>query len=126
MIEDVQVRGHVDQLEQVLINLMVNARDALLSRREKDRDFEPWISVEAERDENIIRLAVQDNGGGIDPRLLERIFEPFFTTKPVGVGTGLGLSVSYGIVDQMGGQLSVGNVGEGARFQIELPIFNAG
>ncbi len=65
MIEDVQVRGHVDQLEQVLINLMVNARDALLSRREKDRDFEPWISVEAERDENIIRLAVQDNGGGL-------------------------------------------------------------
>ncbi|WP_259639973.1 ATP-binding protein, partial [Pseudomonas syringae] len=49
----------------------------------------------------------------------------FFTTKPVGVGTGLGLSVSYGIVDQMGGQLSVSNVGEGARFQIELPIFNA-
>ncbi|KPY56312.1 PAS-like protein [Pseudomonas syringae pv. solidagae] len=125
MIDAVRVRGHVDQLEQVLINLMVNARDALLSRREKDRDFEPWISVEAERDENIIRLAVQDNGGGIDPRLLERIFEPFFTTKPIGVGTGLGLSVSYGIVDQMGGQLSVANIGEGARFQIELPIFNA-
>ncbi|MCH5513273.1 PAS domain-containing sensor histidine kinase [Pseudomonas syringae] len=125
MIDAVRVRGHVDQLEQVLINLMVNARDALLSRREKDRDFEPWISVEAQRDENIIRLAVQDNGGGIDPRLLERIFEPFFTTKPVGVGTGLGLSVSYGIVDQMGGQLSVANIGEGARFQIELPIFNA-
>ncbi|GAO96458.1 sensory box histidine kinase [Pseudomonas syringae pv. actinidiae] len=126
MIEAVRVRGHVDQLEQVLINLMVNARDALLSRREKDREFEPWISVEAERDENIIRLVVQDNGGGIDPRLLERIFEPFFTTKPVGVGTGLGLSVSYGIVDQMGGQLSVSNVGEGARFRIELPIFNEG
>ncbi|WP_241098503.1 sensor histidine kinase, partial [Pseudomonas viridiflava] len=122
----VQVRGHVDQLEQVLINLMVNARDALLSRRENDREFEPWISVEAERDENIIRLVVQDNGGGIDPRLLERIFEPFFTTKPIGVGTGLGLSVSYGIVDQMGGQLSVSNVGEGARFLVELPIFNAG
>ncbi|WP_163002229.1 PAS domain-containing sensor histidine kinase [Pseudomonas viridiflava] len=122
----VQVRGHVDQLEQVLINLMVNARDALLSRRENDREFEPWISVEVERDENIIRLVVQDNGGGIDPRLLERIFEPFFTTKPIGVGTGLGLSVSYGIVDQMGGQLSVSNVGEGARFLVELPIFNAG
>ncbi|WP_024647038.1 PAS domain-containing sensor histidine kinase [Pseudomonas syringae] len=125
MLEGVQVRGHVDQLEQVLINLMVNARDALLSRREKDRGFEPWISIEAGRDENIIRLVVQDNGGGIDPRLLERIFEPFFTTKPVGVGTGLGLSVSYGIVDQMGGQLTVSNVDEGARFSIELPIFNA-
>jgi len=117
-----QVMGHVDQLEQVLINLMVNARDALLSRREKDRDLQPWISIGAEQDEQHVRLWVHDNGGGIDPRLLERIFEPFFTTKEVGVGTGLGLSVSYGIVDQMGGQLSVSNVEEGARFVIRLPI----
>ncbi|MCE6979491.1 PAS domain-containing sensor histidine kinase [Pseudomonas frederiksbergensis] len=119
---EVQVRGYVDQLEQVLINLMVNARDALLSKREADREFKPWISVYAERDEYSVRLWVEDNGGGIDPRLLERIFEPFFTTKPVGVGTGLGLSVSYGIVENMGGKLSVRNSTEGARFCIELPI----
>jgi PAS domain S-box-containing protein len=118
----VQVRGYVDQLEQVLINLMVNARDALLARREADRDFQPWIAVYAECDEHVVRLWVEDNGGGIDPRLLERIFEPFFTTKPVGVGTGLGLSVSYGIIDNMGGRLSVRNGEEGARFCIELPI----
>ncbi|KAA0986602.1 PAS domain S-box protein [Pseudomonas sp. ANT_J12] len=118
----VQVRGHVDQLEQVLINLIVNARDALLGKREADRDFKPWISVYAERDAQSVRLWVEDNGGGIDPRLLERIFEPFFTTKPVGVGTGLGLSVSYGIVENMGGRLSVRNSSEGARFCIELPI----
>ncbi|WP_166218286.1 PAS domain-containing sensor histidine kinase [Pseudomonas atagonensis] len=118
----VQVRGYVDQLEQVLINLMVNARDALLSKREKDSAFKPWISMYAERDEQKVRLWVEDNGGGIDPRLLERIFEPFFTTKPIGVGTGLGLSVSYGIIDNMGGQLSVRNSPEGARFCIELPI----
>ncbi|KPN88861.1 ATP-binding protein [Pseudomonas nunensis] len=119
----VQVRGYVDQLEQVLINLMVNARDALLSKREADRDFKPWISVYAERDKQSVRLWVEDNGGGIDPRLLERIFEPFFTTKPVGVGTGLGLSVSYGIVENMGGRLSVVNSAHGARFCIELPIY---
>ena len=119
---DVQVRGYVDQLEQVLINLMVNARDALLGKREADREFKPWISVYAERDVYSVRLWVEDNGGGIDPRLLERIFEPFFTTKPVGVGTGLGLSVSYGIVENMGGKLSVRNSVEGARFCIELPI----
>ncbi|WP_283182806.1 PAS domain-containing sensor histidine kinase [Pseudomonas svalbardensis] len=119
---EVQVRGYVDQLEQVLINLMVNARDALLGKREADREFKPWISVYAERDEYSVRLWVEDNGGGIDPRLLERIFEPFFTTKPVGVGTGLGLSVSYGIVENMGGKLSVRNSVEGARFCIELPI----
>ena len=118
----VQVRGHVDQLEQVLINLMVNARDALLSKREKDRDFEPWIALQVEQDEQSIWLVIEDNGGGIDPRLLERIFEPFFTTKPVGVGTGLGLSVSYGIVEQMGGRLSVSNSSEGACFRIALPI----
>ncbi|MCY1398314.1 Sensor kinase CckA [compost metagenome] len=69
-----------------------------------------------------MRLLVEDNGGGIDPRLLERIFEPFFTTKPVGVGTGLGLSVSYGIIDNMGGGLSVSNAELGARFCIELPV----
>ncbi|MCP1441841.1 PAS domain S-box-containing protein [Pseudomonas sp. GGS8] len=119
---DVQVRGYVDQLEQVLINLMVNARDALLSKRETDPAFKPWISLYAERDEHAVRLWVEDNGGGIDPRLLERIFEPFFTTKPVGVGTGLGLSVSYGIVENMGGRLSVRNSAEGARYCIELPI----
>ena len=119
---EVQVRGYVDQLEQVLINLMVNARDALLGKREANREFKPWISVYAERDAYSVRLWVEDNGGGIDPRLLERIFEPFFTTKPVGVGTGLGLSVSYGIVENMGGKLSVRNSVEGARFCIELPI----
>ncbi len=118
----VEVRGYVDQLEQVLINLMVNARDALLGKREADRDFQPWIAVHAECDEHVVRLWVEDNGGGIDPRLLERIFEPFFTTKPVGVGTGLGLSVSYGIIENMGGRLSVRNGDEGARFCIELPI----
>ncbi|MHC8316357.1 ATP-binding protein [Pseudomonas sp. LB3P31] len=122
---EVQVRGHVDQLEQVLINLMVNARDALLAKREIDREFQPWIAVDAERDGAVVRLLVEDNGGGIEPRLLERIFEPFFTTKPVGVGTGLGLSVSYGIVDNMGGRLSVSNSVDGARFCIELPILPA-
>ncbi|MGC1330888.1 ATP-binding protein [Pseudomonas sp.] len=119
---DVQVRGHVDQLEQVLINLMVNARDALLSKREGNRELEPWIETTGESDDEKVRLYVQDNGGGIPPRLFEKIFEPFFTTKPVGVGTGLGLSVSYGIIENMGGRLSVVNTDEGARFCIELPI----
>ena len=119
---DVQVRGHVDQLEQVLINLMVNARDALMSKRETDSEFAPWIALSVEADEKSVRLRVDDNAGGIDPRLLERIFEPFFTTKPIGLGTGLGLSVSYGIIDNMGGRLSVSNTEHGARFCVELPV----
>ncbi|MGY2290634.1 ATP-binding protein [Pseudomonas sp. SDO528_S397] len=121
----VHVKGYVDQLEQVLINLMVNARDALLSKREKDRDFRPWIAVHSEQDSRYVRIWVEDNGGGIDPRLMERIFEPFFTTKPIGVGTGLGLSVSYGIVEHMGGRLSVTNAEHGARFCVELPLGTA-
>ncbi|MGH8438036.1 MAG: ATP-binding protein [Pseudomonas sp.] len=115
------VRGHQDQLEQVLINLLVNARDALLAQREQHRELQPWIALRMEVDERQVRLWVEDNGGGIEPRLLERIFEPFFTTKPVGVGTGLGLSVSYGIIEAMGGCLSVDNGADGARFCIELP-----
>ena len=118
----VQVKGYVDQLEQVLINLMVNARDALLGQREKQPDLRPWIAVHSEHDASHVRIWVEDNGGGIDPRLLERIFEPFFTTKPIGVGTGLGLSVSYGIVENMGGRLSVGNGEHGAQFCVELPL----
>ena len=122
---DVQVRGHIDQLEQVLINLMVNARDALMSKRETDSEFAPWIALSVEADEKSVRLRVDDNAAGIDPRLLERIFEPFFTTKPIGLGTGLGLSVSYGIIDNMGGRLSVSNTGHGAQFCVELPVVEA-
>lgn len=112
------VNGHLDQLEQVLINLLVNARDVLLEKRID----QPWIALRGERDAQWVRLLVEDNGGGIEPRLLERIFEPFFTTKAVGVGTGLGLSVSYRIVESMGGTLSAGNGQAGARFVIELPL----
>lgn len=121
----VKVIGYADQLEQVLINLMVNARDALLSQREKNPGLNPWIAVHTEHDSRHVRIWVEDNGGGIDPRLLERIFEPFFTTKPIGVGTGLGLSVSYGIVENMGGRLVVTNGEHGARFCVELPIITA-
>ncbi|NMY29606.1 PAS domain-containing protein [Pseudomonas sp. WS 5021] len=122
----VQVNGHVDQLEQVLINLVVNARDALMARHEKNHDFHPWIALYSEHDSRHVRIWVEDNGGGIDARLLERIFEPFFTTKPIGVGTGLGLSVSYGIVENMGGRLSVANSEQGARFCVELPVVGGG
>ena len=113
-----QVLGHQDQLEQVLINLMVNARDALLEQQVA----QPWIRVRQALHGERLWLLVEDNAGGIDARLHERIFEPFFTTKPAGVGTGLGLSVSHGIVSQMGGELTVSNSPEGACFCIDLPV----
>ncbi|RSC28917.1 PAS domain-containing sensor histidine kinase [Pseudomonas putida] len=115
------VLGHQDQLEQVLINLMINARDALFERQ----PLAPAIRVSQQRVKGRVCLQVEDNAGGIDPRLLGRIFEPFFTTKPAGVGTGLGLSVSHGIVEAMGGSLEVLNGPDGACFCILLPLYSA-
>ncbi|BFO06327.1 ATP-binding protein [Pseudomonas guariconensis] len=115
-----QVLGHKDQLEQVMINLMINARDALLEQR----CAEPWISIRQTLQPGQLCLWVEDNGGGIDPQVQARIFEPFFTTKPAGVGTGLGLSVSHGIIEAMEGSLSVANGAEGACFRVCLPVYS--
>ena len=123
--QHVNVDGHADQLEQVLINLMVNAKDALLARREQQEGFIPKIEIDTVIEHDRVRIYVQDNGGGIEPALQERIFDPFFTTKEVGKGTGLGLSVSFGIVEQMKGLLSVTNHEDGAQFCIDLPIATA-
>ncbi|EZP16754.1 two-component system sensor histidine kinase PprA [Pseudomonas aeruginosa] len=115
------VRGQADQLEQVIINLLANARDALLgnlglaSRRVR-------LEQVACREPGWVELHVHDNGGGIEPLLLERIFEPFFTTKAEGKGTGLGLSVSHDLVRNMGGSLTAANQGEGALFVVRLPL----
>lgn len=106
------------QLQQVVLNLVTNAEQAL-SAREKDRRL--TITTEA-RDRTLV-LRVSDNGPGIATEYLPRIFNPFFTTKPVGEGTGLGLSISDGIVREHGGRLRVeSRVGEGATFLLELPV----
>lgn len=116
------VLGHQVQIEQVLLNLLGNARDALQKKEDGDRKIAISIS---ERDDTVI-IAVEDNGGGIPADVLPRVFEPFFTTKDVGSGTGLGLSISYGIIHDMGGTLSAENVETGAdraaRFTIRLPV----
>ncbi|WP_152220855.1 PAS domain-containing sensor histidine kinase [Pseudomonas sp. SCB32] len=117
----VAVHGFADQLEQVLINLLANARDALLGREGAGAR---WIGLSQEpcADAGWVELHVRDNAGGIDAALMERIFEPFFTTKPIGKGTGLGLSVSHDLIRNMGGSLSVDNHKGGARFRVRLPL----
>jgi signal transduction histidine kinase len=128
-----RVLGRRNELAQVVINLLTNARDAIIETalaRSKGR-LQPVrgridLSVldpgaDSPRDGGGVVIRVKDNGGGIPPDVMERIFDPFFTTKEVTKGTGLGLSISYGIVSAMGGKISVENFGGGALFTIRLP-----
>jgi PAS domain S-box-containing protein len=106
------------QLQQVLLNLIGNAEQALADRPAPRR-----IVVRTSHEGGTIRFSVSDTGIGIDPERLDRIFNPFYTTKPVGQGTGLGLSISDGIVRQHGGRILVDSEpGQGATFVVELPV----
>ncbi|MDO8905053.1 ATP-binding protein [Hydrogenophaga sp.] len=112
------VMGSAGQLQQVMMNLLQNAFDAVGSSGAEAPCV--WLAMACEGTH--VRVSVRDNGPGIPPEHLLRIFDPFFTTKPVGKGTGLGLSISYGIVEQHGGRLSARNAeGGGAEFVLELP-----
>ena len=105
------------QLEQVFINLLTNARDALADSKRKT------IRIASSRDGEKIRIAFSDTGPGIPLELQQRIFDPFFTTKEVGTGTGLGLSITYSILKEYGGEISVDSQpGKGAMFLVELPF----
>jgi histidine kinase len=119
------VMGDAGRLEQVFINLLVNARDAIdekcLKKPCEGMDKQIILTTRVEG-KNVI-LEVSDTGKGIPETLLDRIFEPFFTTKQVGKGTGLGLSISYGILQDCGGTIrAVSKEGEGATFIIAFPI----
>ncbi|MGB6380165.1 MAG: ATP-binding protein, partial [Syntrophobacteria bacterium] len=115
------------RLEQVFVNLLLNARDAIedkLSTKGIKKGSEKII-LTTSSDGDKITIEVSDTGTGIPKDQLEKIFEPFFTTKSVGKGTGLGLSISYGIIKDCGGNIHVrSKKGEGARFIIEFPISN--
>jgi len=114
------IEGEQIQIEQVLLNLLTNARD-VLKPRQVGEDKRILIKVDA-KDAGQVSIIVEDTGGGINENIIDRVFEPFFTTKEVGQGTGLGLSISYGIVSEMGGSMSVLNTDLGARFIVKLPV----
>jgi len=105
------------QLQQVFLNILNNARQAIIDHQESGR-----IRISTSLIDSNIRIIFEDNGPGIPEQNLSRIFDPFYTTKPVGVGTGLGLSLSYGIVREHGGSIHARNTSAGAIFIIDLPI----
>jgi len=115
--EEAVVVGNSIQLEQVFINLLTNARDAVADSPRKAIRMSGSVGAAA------VEIAFADTGPGIPPGLEQRIFDPFFTTKEVGKGTGLGLSITYGIIKEHGGTISVVSPpGEGATFLIRLPL----
>ena len=116
LIRPAWVRGDAIRLEQVLINLLRNALDALRDAPHKR------LQIRIEANQQLWHLSVSDSGGGISGENLSKVFDPFFTTKPVGDGLGLGLAVSYAIVHELGGRLTACNHADGARFTLTLPI----
>jgi C4-dicarboxylate-specific signal transduction histidine kinase len=115
--EEPVVVGNAIQLEQVFINLLTNARDAVADSPRKA------IRISGSVGSAVVEVAVADTGHGIPAELEGRIFDPFFTTKQVGKGTGLGLSITYGIIKEHSGTISVVSPpGEGATFLIHLPL----
>ncbi|HEY4015660.1 MAG TPA: ATP-binding protein [Polyangiaceae bacterium] len=111
------------RLEQVLINLLMNAAQAMPEARAERNEIRVYVRPDAE---GRAVLEVSDNGEGVPPDVLSRIFDPFFTTKPVGVGTGLGLSICHGIVSSLGGHIAVySEPGRGATFRVVLPTSDA-
>jgi C4-dicarboxylate-specific signal transduction histidine kinase len=109
-----------ERVEQVLLNLLLNAADVV-------PEDDGWVRVSASHDdaESVVVLTVEDNGGGVDPAVADELFEPFVTTKDVGEGTGLGLAVCRGLLEAAGGSIELVEGEEGARFVVRLPVFEA-
>ena len=125
-----QILADPVRLEQVFINLLINARDAIVLRTETQEEAIPrQITITTSSSEEMVTASISDTGTGIPAEFMDKIFEPFFTTKKVGEGTGLGLSISYGIIRESGGDISVKNNPDppgGATFIIRFHMDKGG
>ncbi|MCV6608778.1 MAG: ATP-binding protein [Campylobacterales bacterium] len=118
-IEPIPMVMEEDGLSQVMINIINNAKDALLENKVE----KPWIKVTLDRKDDTVIITIEDNGGGIPEGIIEKVFEPYFTTKHQSKGTGLGLHMGYRIItENLKGKIYTRNTQVGAKFYIELPI----
>jgi signal transduction histidine kinase len=116
--KQMQVRVEPQVVEHIILNLLLNALDAL---PEKDGKIDVFVTVDSRQ--NRVKLTVEDNGSGIDPAILPSIFDPFFTTKEVNKGSGLGLAVIYGYMNELGGTIEARNLPYGgAVFEVVFPV----
>ena len=136
IVDDLPIQCCISELNQVFMNLVVNACQAMVEAEEQtgspsfpdtpgksDALVAGTFSVRMYRQDRYLAVSFKDTGDGIPKDLLDHIFEPFFTTKPVGQGTGLGLAISFGIIERHNGTLKVNSVeGEGAEFVLRLPL----
>jgi two-component system, NtrC family, C4-dicarboxylate transport sensor histidine kinase DctB len=115
--------GRSHPVEQILINLITNSRDAILEKKHENTRLRGKVEVTAEWDKDHLWLRVSDNGSGIPESLRPRIFDPFFSTKEMGHGMGLGLSISYSLAHSLGGDLTLENTSQlGTTFVLKLPV----
>ncbi len=115
--KNIEFVGHPSEFSQVVLNILSNAKDALIEHKEKDR----VVNIETYLSEKIVTIKISDNAGGIPKGVIEKIFEPYFTTKEEGKGTGIGLYMSKTIIEtNMSGKISVENSSDGAVFTILL------
>jgi len=124
-----KVHGRANELQQVCINLLSNARAAINARHAEAGDKRLDISLHAAQSGNktMVRLVIEDNGVGMEPHVMERMFEPFYSTKPRNEGTGLGLSISHRIIQDHGGRIHYeSEPGHGTKAIVELPAWSSG
>ena len=118
-VESIKMTLVVGELSQVIINIINNAKDAILD----NNIIDPYIKISLETNKRIVKIIIEDNGGGIDEDIISKVFDPYFTTKHKSQGTGLGLHMSYKIItESLNGTLRVENIKSGATFFIELPL----
>jgi len=115
--ENLSIQGDIGKFNQVLLVLLSNARDAFLTQSVMNR----VIQIKSKTVDDEIIIKIQDNAGGIPEEIIGKIFEPYFTTKFKDKGTGIGLSMTYNIIQKMGGRIEVSNKSNGALFKIILP-----